>query len=177
MSADREWNDLALLLRLLRRDDESPATRVETLFAHLFKRGPAFTLASLPNWSLFQLEQAIDITIEIVARYAHDFHDLSVLDVTYYKREKRVRRHLDQQFSALFKERIARSGRPLPKPELITEEPIYYLEQQARAKSFPKARDGHARLDLLRSRFRLDLSHRIDTGPDSRRVLLPHEIR
>jgi hypothetical protein len=171
---------MSRMVRMLRQEDLAATGQVEALYAHLFENRAVPTrilsLTPMDHWDIFELRQAFDVAEELIVQYVGHFYDARVIPVTYYKRERRVRRHLDQQCSALFKELIRRAGKTV-EPELVIEEPIYCLEQVAREKRFPKSRDGKPNLATLRSRLHLELSRLIDTGPDSRRVLLPYEIR
>lgn len=151
--------------------------RIEQLLPEL----KGFSLSPLNNWDYDSLSQARHFAEEITVLYSSYFYDLSKLPVTYYKREKWIRRHFDAQFSRLFKEIIHRSGRIL-EAELITEEPIYYLLQKAREKSFPKepkSKDRRPHVSTLKIRFHVDLARRLDpenVRDGDRRVLLPYEI-
>jgi hypothetical protein len=181
-ASDEQLRVLFQLTRMFRDEDISPCERVEQLHAFLFdrkaKRFFSFDLSTASQWDDESLQRAVYFIEEISASYTHFFHNARVIPVTYYKREKHVRRHFDHHFSIVFAEIMKRAKRS-PEKELITQEPIYYLMQIAREKSFPKDRDGHANLVLLKQRIHLDLSHRLsrEGSEEMRRVLLPHEIR
>jgi hypothetical protein len=172
-------SDLKTLYRLSRffRTEETPLTdRIEQLMVEL----KAFSFSPWSGWSLELLHQARHFAEEIICLYVSYFWDLSQVPVTYYKREKWIRRHFDQQFSQLFKEIVIRSGR-VQKIELILEEPIYYLLQKAREKSFPRApksKKKRPHLNTLKIRFHADLGRALDSegGSNQPRVLLPYEI-
>lgn len=181
-TADRDLRSLFLLNRVLKDADLPAEQRIKELYDFLFENrslpSRTFSLSKLGDWNPDDLQRALYFSEEISALYARYYHDSSVIPVTFYKREKRIRRHLDHEFSSLYKEIIRRSGRLL-EPELITEEPIYYLMQRAREKGFPKAKEGGPNLNTLKSRFHLELARRLDPDASSdgqRRVLLPHEI-
>lgn len=178
--ADSDTRTLHQVLRILRQDKVSPASCVEELYSYLFENRDVpvrqSALSALGEWQIDELRRAFDLSEEIIAQYTRRYYDPREIPVTYYKRERKVRRYLDEQFSRLFRELMERSGQH-PEAELITQEPIYYLMQQAREKKFPKSKDGRASLGILRTRLHLGLSRRIETGPDSRKILLPHEIR
>ncbi|MBC7693490.1 MAG: hypothetical protein H7222_17120 [Methylotenera sp.] len=188
--ADVQLRVLFLLSRKLQEPDILPTDRVEQLYAELFPepsgrpsgRPAVFDLSTVNQWDMESLQRAVHFAEEITAHYAARYSDPRVIPVTYYRREKRIRRHFDQHFCHLFEEIMIRSRR-LPKKdlvkELVTEEPIYYLMQIAREKKFPKSRDGHVILSVLKSRIHLDLSKRLtpEGSEEMRRVLLPHEIR
>jgi hypothetical protein len=166
---DRDLNVLYQIARVLERGQGSASGRVEQLYDYLFKndgfRDQSYHLSPLSQWTDEGLERALYYSEEIISTYTHLYYDPRVIPVTYYKRERRVRRHLDEVFSGVFKELIRRRnlslGGQTPAPELILEEPIYYLKQLAREKSFPKAKDHRASLEILKSRFHLALSHRL----------------
>ena len=163
---------------MFRNEELSLTSRVEQLMAEL----KSFVFSRLDTgWNSDQLQHARHFAEEIITLYVSYFYDLSLLPVTYYKREKWIRRHLDGQFSTLFKEIRRRSG-ATPEVELILEEPIYYLLQKAREKSFPKApksKNRRPHLSTLKMRFHVDLSRRLDpieSKDYDRRVLLPYEL-
>jgi hypothetical protein len=175
--------DLRVLFRLsrsLKHEELAPEARVEQLFAETRE----LQLSPLARWSDEELSQGRLFAEEMIVGYVTAFHDPSRLPVTYYKRERWVRRHLDGQFSRLLKEiqRRAYGKGPVPSAELITEEPIYYLSQKAREKSFPRgprSKNRAPHLATLRIRLHVALSARLDPhGLDrgERRVLLPNEI-
>jgi hypothetical protein len=168
------------LSRLFRDEEPALTTRVERLMEEL----SGFALSPLERWSAEDLARARHFAEEIVVLYVSYFYDLSRLPVTYYKREKAIRRLLDREFSALFKE-IARRQGAHPEARLVTEEPIYYLLQMARTRGFPKGpKSEHKRphVPTLKMRFHVDLARQLDSGSGSgagdgdRRVLLPHEL-
>jgi len=173
--------DLRVLFGLTRRlREEIPALtgRVEQLFPEV----EALSLSPLEGWDTESLQRARHFAEEVTIHYVLYFHNLKELPVTYYKREKAIRRRLDQEFSRLFREIIRRSGREY-KPELITEEPIYYLLQKARERSFPtspRSKGRHPLLETLRIRLQVDLAARLDPEArerEDRRVLLPFQIK
>ncbi len=179
---DQDLRQLFRLSRFFRDESIALTARVEQLVPELRQ----LKLSPLGKWDPDALSQARHFAEEIIALYVSYFHDVSRIPVTYYKREKAIRRHFDAEFSRLFKEIARRAGR-VGEPELITEEPIYYLLQKAREKSFPKLpkSQGHRpHLETLKSRFRVDLACRLDPESPVRsafeptcRVLLPHELR
>lgn len=175
---DADLHLLFLLTRLFREEHPNQSTFVEELFPLV----ESLALSPLSGWDLESLARARHFAEEITIHYVKLFHNLATLPVTYYKREKAIRRHLDQEFSRLFREIIRRAGIAYL-PELISEEPIYYLLQKAREKSFPKTTRGkgrHPLIETLRMRFHVALSAKLDPenkGPEDRRVLLPFEIR
>ena len=181
-SSDRQLQSLFQLTRVLRDPDVPPTTQIEQLYKVQFEpwhsQGPTIYLSEVKEWNPESLSQAAYFAEEITALYVHLYYDPRVIPVTYYKREKRIRRYYDQQFSILFKEIMERNHRTFVK-ELATEEPIYYLMQIAREKKFPRTKDHHAMLSVLKTRIHLDLSHRLSAegSEEMRRVLLPHEIR
>jgi hypothetical protein len=171
------------LSRFFRDSTASPPERVEELFALLFGERPRERLAiqfeRLSEWDENSLHQALALAEEVIAQYVLRFHDLSILPVTYYKRERLIRRHLDQQFSRLFKE-VVRRTEGEGKSTLIVEEPIYYLSRKFRERGFPKPKNPVAVVEVLKSRFHSELTQFFGRDPFSenpRRVLLPHEIR
>jgi hypothetical protein len=186
MESTPDW-DLRNLFRLTRlfRDESLELTaRIEQLLPEV----ESFRLSPLNAWDPDSLARARHFAEEIVVLYVGYFYDPSRIPVTYYKREKAIRRHFDAQFARLFAEIIRRSGR-IPEPELVTAEPIYYLLQKSREKRFPKGpkSQGHRpRRDTLKIRFHVDLACRLDpedpeapsaANAGDRRVLLPHELR
>jgi hypothetical protein len=181
-ASDIQLRVLFQLNRLLQNAELQPLNLVEQLWSELFERKPdrsfRFDLSSVKDWDFESLQRAVYFAEEIAAQYTHLFHDPRVIPVTYYKREKAIRRHFDHGFSLLFNEIISRS-RVEHEKELITQEPIYYLLQIARERGFPKEKNGRPNLALLKSRIHLDLSHRLtpEGTEQVRRILLPHEIR
>lgn len=181
-TSDLQLRILFQLNRALQNPELQPTDHVDQLWRDLFEhkrdRSARFDLSASKNWDTESLERAIFFVEEISAQYTHLFHDSRVIPVTYYKREKMIRRHLDHHFSVLFNELISRFRLEHEK-ELITEEPIYYLMQIARERNFPKEKGGRPNLALLKQRIHLDLSHRLlpEGHEQVRRVLLPHEIR
>src|SRR4051794_19730349 len=95
--------DLISLFRLSRmfRDPDIPlTTRIEQLLLPL----KSFGFSKLHLWDSDPLSHARHFAEEIVPLYVSYFYDPSLIPVTYYKREKWIRRHLDEEFSKLFKE-------------------------------------------------------------------------
>lgn len=166
------------LTRQLRENVPSLTERVEQLFPEV----ESLTLSPLEGWDLESLQHARHFAEELTIHYVLHFHNLKELPVTYYKREKVIRRRLDHEFSRLFQEIVRRAGREY-KPELITEEPIYYLLQKARERSFPtspRSKGKHPLLETLRIRLHVDLAARLDPDAreqEDRRVLLPFQIK
>jgi hypothetical protein len=189
-TSDLQLRVLFQLNRALQNPELQPTDHVDQLWRDLFEqhgnrsghrlgdRSTRFDLSTAKDWDTESLERAVFFAEEISAQYTHLFHDSRVIPVTYYKREKTIRRYLDHHFSVLFNELISRTHREHEK-ELITEEPIYYLMQIARERNFPKDKGGRPNLALLKQRIHLDLSHRLlpEGHEQMRRVLLPHEIR
>lgn len=142
----------------------------------------SFRFSPLDRWDAESLQRARYYAEELTVHYVAHFHNLKDLAVTYYKREKAIRRHLDHEFSRLFQELIRRSGREY-EPELITEEPIYWLLQKAHAKTFPlspRSEGKHPLIESMRIRFHAELAARLDPeGRDreDRRVPLPYELK
>jgi hypothetical protein len=180
--SDIQLRVLFQLNRALQNPELTPSDHVDQLWKDLFEYRPdrfaRFDLSTAKEWDTESLERAVYFAEEISSQYTHLFYDSRVIPVTFYKREKTIRRHLDHHFSILFNELISRSRIDHEK-ELITEEPIYYLMQIARERSFPKEKSGRPNLALLKQRIHLDLSHRLtrEGSEQVRRVLLPHEIR
>jgi hypothetical protein len=175
---ERQLTALFWLSRLLKDETLAATDLTERLYSHLFGTN-IFELSRFGEWEQGALSGGVHFAGEISALYARRYHDPRVIPVTYYKREKRIRRHLDHQFSLLFDEVRRRAGTDSAR-ELITAEPIYYLMQIARERGFPKDRDGHANLTALSARIHLDLARRLgvdDREVPSRKVLLPHEIK
>jgi hypothetical protein len=174
---DRDLRVLFQLSRMFRNEKLSLTFRIEQLMIEL----KPFTFSTFQYWNTELLSHARHFAEEVIVLYVSYFYDPSQIPVTYYKREKWIRRHLDEQFSKLFKEIKSRSGGS-PEPELITEEPIYYLLQKARERSFPKApksKNKRPHLPTLKMRFHVDLACRLDPvgfKDGDRKVLLPYEI-
>jgi hypothetical protein len=174
---EKDLRILFLLSRLF-KDETISLTQQIDQFMSEYKQ---FSLSPLNSWSFENLTRARHFAEEIISLYVSLFYDVSQIPVTYYKREKWIRRHLDGQFSSLFKE-IARRSQVTSEVELILEEPIYYLLQKAREKSFPKApksKNKRPHLAVLKMRFHVDLARRLDPEASSdteRRVLLPFEL-
>lgn len=166
------------LSRLMRETDLALTERITALLELLQE----FVLSPPKGWDSESLARARHFAEEVTVLYVSWFHDPSRIPVTFYKRERWVRRHLDAQFSALFREIQRRVFGEPHERELITQEPIYWLTQKAREKSFPKGPKSQGRrpnLETLRIRFHAALAQRLDpeTGGDrDRRVPLPHEI-
>jgi hypothetical protein len=180
--SDLQLRVLFQLNRKLQDAELSPTALIEELWKDLFGRRRELVarldLSSVREWDSESLHRATYFAEEISAQYTHLFCDSRVIPVTYYKREKGIRRYFDHHFSLLFHEIISRSH-IAPEKELLTEEPIYYLMKLARERGFPKEKSGRPNLVLLKSRIHLDLSHRLtpEGSEQMRRVLLPHEIR
>jgi hypothetical protein len=164
-SADRELNALFQISRILKDSDLLPTSQVKKLYEYLFKtdgfRKREFELTSLSKWEQNALNRAVVYAENTVVLYTYHFYDPRVIPVTYYKREKRIRRHLDYLFSIVFKEIAIRRGLK-PQIELIMEEPIFYLMQMVRERSFPKTRKKIPDFEILKSRFHIALSWRIE---------------
>ncbi len=182
-SAEASLRALFRLTRLFRDAGQTATERVEALFGMLFGRSRedrvVLALDDLREWSEDSLTNALGLGEELVAQYVKAFSDPRNLPVTYYKRERVIRRFLDKQLSGLLKELARRTRGPM-EATLILEEPIYYLTQKYRERSFPKPRSEFAALEVLKSRFHSDLTQHFGRDPFSgnpRRVLLPHEIR
>jgi hypothetical protein len=174
---EKDLRILFLLCRLLKDETVSLTDYIEQFMTQYQQ----FVFSPLNQWDTENLSRARHFAEEIISLYVSHFYDLSQIPVTYYKREKWIRRHLDGQFSNLFKE-IASRSQVTPEKELILEEPIYYLLQKAREKSFPKApksKNKRPHLEVLKIRFHVDLAQRLDPeipGEHGRKVLLPFEI-
>ncbi len=175
---DQDLQKLFFLTRFIRDESLNQTEIIEQLLQKI----EGFQFSPLGDWDLESLRRARHFAEEMTIYYVSHFHNLKELPVTYYKREKSIRRHLDLEFSHLFQEIIRRSGRPYH-AELITEEPIYYLLQKAREKSFPKTPKSKGKrplLNILRMRFHVELSAKLDPDAndrEDRRVLLPFEIK
>src|SRR4051794_38223286 len=95
---DHDLRTLFQLSRMFRNEEISLTSRIEQLMLEL----KAFAFSPLKNWDLEILSHARHFAEEIVVLYVSYFYDMSQIPVTYYKREKWIRRHLDRQFSSLF---------------------------------------------------------------------------
>jgi hypothetical protein len=153
---DTDLRFLFQLSRQFRNEELSLTERIEQLMEKL----KTFHFSTLEKWSTENLGNARHFAEEIIVLYVSYFHDVSLIPVTFYKREKWIRRHLDEEFSALFKEITRRSEMPLIST-LVTEEPIYYLLQKAREKSFPrspKSKNRRPHVATLKIRFHVELA-------------------
>ena len=176
-SPDQNLRKLFQLKRKLQEKDVPLTSLIEQLMDEL----KSFVFSSMKSWDGELLRQARYFAESVIPLYVSLFYDPSQIPVTYYKREKWIRRHLDKQFSILFHEIEFRSN-GTSSAELIIDEPIYYLLQKAREKSFPKAsksQNKRPHLPTLKIRFHVDLAGKLDS-PESegsnRRILLPFEI-
>lgn len=164
-TSDRELNGLYQILRILRDKNLTAPDRIDRLYYFLFNHENfwrrQFELTVVGQWNQEALSRGMSFAEEITVQYASIYYDPRVIPVTYYQRERRVRRHLDHLFSLMICEWVHRQKREFVS-ELVTLEPIYFLKQMARQKDFPKARNKTPHLETLRSRFHLALSRQIE---------------
>lgn len=163
MTPDRQLIRLYQLTRILSDEDLELGERTAKLYENLFENEGVNRIWELgpgcENWHAEALDRALHYAREIIVRYTEYFYDPSHLPVTYYRRQRRVSSHLDQQLSPILREVVRRTG-ATDEPDLFLKEPIFYFKKEVRTRAYPKNKHGRVSLELMRERFRLLLMHR-----------------
>src|SRR3954452_12767595 len=92
VTPDSDLRFLFQLSRIFRNEDLTLTIRIEQLMPIL----KPFHFSPWSAWNLENLSQARHFAEEIIVLYVSYYYNLSRIPVTYYKREKWIRRYLDQ---------------------------------------------------------------------------------
>jgi hypothetical protein len=154
--SDLDLIRLNQLLRILSQTEITLEERMNMLYEYLFQnenfRERVFHISHCQMWEPEALERGLHLVEDIIVNYIHYYSDLSLLQVTHYRKQRRVAAHLDKICAPLLKECLLRKGIE-SEPDLFLNEPIFAFKKEVRTKAYPKTKRGQVKVMILRDRF------------------------